>query len=105
MLGTIGKSAGVTTPKVLEKSDIKAAIAHIINGIKITLISFSTRSENNFITPASTAMLINIPTPQIIIKVPQGIKATTCFSSANFKNKAMATKIMAIMAISIFLLK
>lgn len=51
--------------------------------------------------PSFTPNAMSIPTPQIMISVPQGTSAMTFFSSASFISKLMSEKVMARKAISI----
>jgi hypothetical protein len=86
--GIIGNIAGQTTPSVLLKKAIIPPIIHnvigTINTGKLPLMKFA----SILIVPASIATEINMPTPQIIIKVFHGTNEITFFSSASFSTSA-----------------
>src|SRR5699024_10047113 len=79
MTGTIGNSAGATTPKVEAKTDMNAAISVTAKGISQSGIVVETQSDSWSITPASMATEIIIPTPEISRRVFNGTEAKTAF--------------------------
>ena len=102
--GTIGKSAGHTTPSVLLKKDMMPPITANAIGKRYAGILVPTHPARIWMVPALIATEISIPTPQIMISVPHGTLVTACFSSAKRINRARTAIVIEIKPISILVL-
>ena len=78
-VGTSGKSAGHTTPRVLEKKLMIAPIMLNAIGTSHAGRLLPAQDARRSMVPASMATLINMPTPQIMIMVFHGTLAMTSF--------------------------
>ena len=102
--GTSGKSAGHTTPRVLEKKLITAPIRLNTTGTLHVGRLLPAHDARSSMVPAVIATLISIPTPQIIRIVFHGTFAMTSFCGARFIKSAIAENTMATRPTSILLL-
>ncbi|GEM_PF-2080181 len=100
--GTIGNSAGVTTPRVLENSDMNAATMPNTSGTRIGGILLPIHDARMSMVPALIATEISIPTPQIMISVAQGTDAIALRSSPSLRSSAITENRLAIRPMSIF---
>src|SRR5690606_5281852 len=100
--GTIGNRAGVTTPSVLENSDMNAATTPKTSGTRIGGMLLPIHDARMSMVPALMATEMSMPTPQIMISVAQGTEAMALRSSPSFSSSAMTENKLAIRPMSIF---
>ena len=99
--GTMGKSAGVTTPSVEAKSDMIAATTPKLSGTSTGGIVPPIQAASWSMVPALMATAISMPMPQIMISVGQGSDAMALRSSPSFSISAMTENTLAIRPMSI----